>query len=43
VVMMEMAAMPEEIPAVTIDHPFLFLIQDNPTGSILFMGQVVKP
>ena len=43
VVMMEMAAMPEEIPAVTIDHPFLFLIQDNPTGAILFVGQVVEP
>ena len=25
------------------DHPFIFIIQENETGSILFMGKVVNP
>jgi serine protease inhibitor len=25
------------------DHPFLFFIQDEPTGTVLFMGRVMDP
>jgi serpin B len=32
-----------ELTVFCADHPFVFLIKDNKTGSILFMGRVMNP
>lgn len=42
-VVMELTAVPETPVEVTIEHPFIFLIRDIETGTILFVGHVVNP
>jgi serpin B len=32
-----------QVPVFRADHPFIFLIQDDETGNILFMGRVSNP
>lgn len=34
---------PTQVVEVTIDRPFIFLIRDIPTGSIIFIGRVLNP
>jgi serpin B len=34
---------PAQPVVVNIDRPFLFAIRDNPTGAVLFVGQIVAP
>jgi len=43
VVMKLTSAMPDRIPVFRADHPFVFLIRDEASGSILFLGRVVNP
>jgi serpin B len=43
VVMMPLSAAPGEPTEMTVDRPFLFLIRDVETGSILFVGRVLDP
>lgn len=40
----ERAIVREEEPVVfRADHPFLFIVRDNHTGSVLFLGRIVDP
>ena len=46
VVVNEMAVAPgyeKPVPVFKADHPFLFVIQDNDTGTVLFTGRVANP
>jgi serpin B len=43
VVMLEMAAPVEEAVEMKLDRPFLFLIRDGETGTVLFVGRVMDP
>lgn len=42
-VVMKMRATPQAPPVFRADHPFLFLIRDRQTGSVLFIGRVMNP
>ncbi len=42
-VIMPAGAMAESPVVVTIDRPFVFLIRDDATGAILFVGRVLNP
>ncbi len=42
-VMMGVTSMPLEPVSLTIDRPFIFLIRDDTTGTILFAGRVTDP
>ena len=33
----------EDTIAVTVDRPFIFLIRDTGTGTVLFLGRVSNP
>lgn len=43
VVRYTLAGPPSDIKIFNADHPFIFCIKDNTTGSILFMGRMMKP
>ncbi|MFA5367943.1 MAG: serpin family protein [Dehalococcoidia bacterium] len=42
-VIMRLTAMPAEPVQMTVDRPFIFLIRDIETGTILFVGRVMDP
>ncbi len=42
-VVMDLRGLPPPAPVFRADHPFIFLIRENSTGSLLFLGRVVDP
>jgi len=43
VIQRAMAPVGPPVPVFRADHPFIFLIQDDETGLILFIGRVEHP
>ena len=42
-VLFRATGMPAEPFTLTVDRPFLFVLRDRPTGSVLFIGRVLEP
>jgi serpin B len=42
-IVMKTSAVPTQMPVFRADHPFLFVIRDNRSSSILFIGRVMNP
>jgi serpin B len=42
-VIMKLSGMPVDVAQFTADRPFIYLIRDIETGSVLFMGRMVNP
>ncbi len=42
-VIVSVTSMPSQSVTLSIDRPFIFLIRDIPTGTILFVGRVMNP
>jgi serpin B len=42
-IILEAAGLPQKSVDLTIDRPFIFMIRDEPTGTILFSGRMVDP
>jgi serpin B len=43
VMKMSMSVAPRPIPVFNANHPFIFVIRDEATGAILFMGKIMDP